>query len=427
MSVGALQLFQVMRFSVLIIVGMFLVKAGYDLEQIGAYELFFFVANVVSFFWTMGLTNGLVSYYPSLEEARKKSLIFNLFLTLIVLGCIAGLFLYLLRGPLSVGLDTSVWLDGIGLIIAYMVLSAPGNLVETVYLLKGEPKKIKRYGFFIFGLQLCMMLLAITLKCSIQILLLLMLAWAAVKFLWMCMEVVKARYFKIDLKLAITFILFSLPLMFHILLGNGMEYVDGFLVNSFFDESAFAQFRYGARELPLVTVLIGAISTALIPIAVNDMDRALQDVKTRIKKMMNILFPVSICLMLISPIVFPLIYSEDYQISARIFNVYLLVISSRILMPQVVLFARHENVILMSSAFIELIVNVLLSLLLLQHFGIVGIAWATVIAYLVNKLILLAFAWKKHGIYPTQYLNIKLYSLWFSILLITYYISTFYH
>lgn len=232
--------------------------------------------------------------------------------------------------------------------------------------------------------------------------------------------------FRLDFKLQWIFLLFAFPLIVHMLVGNGMEYVDGFIINHFFDQATFAQFRYGARELPLVAVLVGSVSTALIPDAVNSMDDALKKVKTKITQLGNFLFPISISLMLLSSTIFPIIYSEDFAISAQIFNIYLLIITSRILMPQVVIFARHNNLILVISAIVELVVNVALSLVLLQYFGILGIAWATVIAFMVNKTILIVFAYTKHGIPLGKYLNIRHYFLWIFLLCISYLIAHYF-
>ncbi|WP_235298267.1 MATE family efflux transporter [Portibacter marinus] len=426
-NVSALQFFHTMRFGTLILIGIILVKSGFEPSEIGLYELFFFISNVVSFFWVMGLNNGLMSYYPKLSREKQKSLLFNLGLLLVSLALIASTALLLfepliarLAGSNSGDIQYMHW------IIAYMVLSAPGNFTEYYLLLKNKPVRILRYGLILFGLQIVLIGYGVHNGYTILGLLQLMVLWAAIKFIWFWVIALRYGRPSLDFKLQMVFLSFSFPLIFHMLLGNGMEYVDGFLVTYFFDSEVFAQFRYGARELPLLTVLVGAISTALIPIAVNDMSGALSQVKKKITRLSNFIFPISVVLMLTSTFLFSFFYSESYKLSARIFNVYLLVISSRILMPQVIVFSRHHNMILMLSAGVELLVNFIFSLLFLRYFGIIGIAWATVLAYLINKIILMVFAWRKYKIQPGVYLNIKVYGGWLLLLVSSYYISTFY-
>lgn len=422
-----MQLYQIMRFTVLIFIGVILVKSGYSKEEIGGYELFFFLANIISFFWAMGLKNALISYYPSLDEDHQKSFFFNIGIIFIGLSLLAGSILYLMEDYFAYWINGTGNLKHIDKIIYYLILIGPAGLVEYFYLLKDRSVWIIKYGLIIFLLQLVLISGGIILKLDISALLWLMVWWAGFRFLWFVLLIIRDGGLVLDLYLIRSVMVFSAPLILHMLLGNGMEYVDGFLVNYFFDEGTFAQFRYGARELPITTLLVGALSTAIIPSAVRDLASSMEEVKIKIRRLMNFLFPVSLVFMLISPIVFPLIYSEEFAISARLFNIYLLILSSRIWMPQIVLFAKHDNGILVFSAFIELIVNIILSLILLRYYGILGIAWATVIAFLVNKLLLAFFAWKRHGVGVGAYLNLKGYFIWLLILSIGYYITTYYH
>ncbi|MEL6987164.1 MAG: polysaccharide biosynthesis C-terminal domain-containing protein [Bacteroidota bacterium] len=229
---------------------------------------------------------------------------------------------------------------------------------------------------------------------------------------------------KVDFQLQRLFLVFAIPLMLHMFLGMGMEYIDGFLVTSQFeDPSLFAKFRYGARELPLATVLVGALTSAMIPEAVGKIKETLIEIKTRTKRLSHFLFPISMLLMLISPILFPIFYSEEFKLSAYIFNVYLLILSSRILLPQVIIFGKQHNYILVWSALIELAVNISLSILFIQYFGILGIAYATVIAYMINKLIMVIYNYLKFNISPNAYIHFPTYVLYNILLFICFFIS----
>jgi O-antigen/teichoic acid export membrane protein len=408
-----------------------LAKLGYNTTDIGIYELFFFIANVLSFFWTMGLKNGLISYYPALEEAKKSKFFFNLLILLLTFGLIAGLGLYLLEIPIAKILNNGSVnnrheIQYLGLIILYLIFSGPGNFTEYYYLLKGKNKAIVKYGVVIFAIQLLLIIPAVVFKSEIIHLLQLMVVWAAIKLIWNLYIIFRNEKIALDFGLQRLFLIFSIPLILHMLLGNGMEFVDGFIVNYYFDESIFAKFRFGARELPLVSLLAGALSTAMIPEAVKDLPATLAKIKISTSRLMNSLFPLTIVLILISPFLFPLVYNQEFALSARIFNIYLLVISSRLLMPQVIIFAKHENRFLLFAAAIEFIINISLSLILLEFMGITGIVWATVVAYLVNKLMLYARIRSKYQVLLKDFLETRRYFFWLFIMVISYYISTLY-
>lgn len=426
-NVSALQSFQMMRFSALILIGIILVKLGYSTEEIGFYELFFFLANLLSFFWSMGLKNALVSYFPKLIPIDQKKLLFNLALILLVLGYLGASFLYLFEDYIAYLLNGGNDIPNLKILMLYLVLAPSSAFVVFIYLLLEENKNIIRYGMVIYSAQILIISYATFNKFSVESILALVTMWMGIQFIWFCKLILKKGILVLDFNLIKVFLVFSLPLILHMLLGNGMDYMDGFLVNYFFDESTFAQFKYGARELPFTTILVGALSTAMIPVAVNNLNYALEDMTKKLTNLVNILFPISIVLILISPFIFPIVFSEDFKISARIFNVYLLVISSRVLMPQVVLFSQHKNNFLLISAVLEMLINVSLSIILLNYMGILGIAWATVIAYMCNKIILILFVNVKFNIPISRYLNVKLYLIWLFLLMISYYISTLYH
>jgi len=196
----------------------------------------------------------------------------------------------------------------------------------------------------------------------------------------------------------------------HMLIGGGMEYVDGFIVTSHFEDTGmFAIFRYGAKELPLVTILTAALTATLIPLAVENQQLAIAKIKAEVHQLSRWLFPLTVILMLLSPYLFRLVYTDKFAESAQVFNVYLLIISSRLLLPQVIIYAQQHNFVLVWSAIIEVLVNLGLSLYLVQTHGLAGIAFATVIAYLLNKIILIGYVHFKFQIPLTDYLPVKSY------------------
>jgi O-antigen/teichoic acid export membrane protein len=109
--------------------------------------------------------------------------------------------------------------------------------------------------------------------------------------------------------------------------------------------------------------------------------------------------------------------------SAAIFNIYLLLIISRVFFPQTILLARNENKIILMASVLEIIVNVTCSLILLHFYGIIGIAYGTQIAFFFEKIFLGAYLSLKKKIFLPQYLSIKIWMA-YSIVLVTAYFFT---
>ena len=87
------------------------------------------------------------------------------------------------------------------------------------------------------------------------------------------------------------------------------------------EEGAYAIYKYGARELPLIISFIASISTAALPVIVKNQEEGLALLKSKTIRLAHFLFPISIILVFISKYLFELAYDEAYLEAAVIFNI----------------------------------------------------------------------------------------------------------
>ena len=410
----AFQAYQVMRFLSVIAGGIVLVQLDYSDIAVGRFEWFIFGVHALSFFWAMGLKNALLSYYPGLQPPDRRKLFGGLFLGLLlvsillaVLASVTGWFHY--GNPL--------------LFAAFFVFSVPGALSEQFLIIKEKSAELLHLGLWLHGLYLMAIIIGAWWYGSLFSVFVALTLWAFIRFCYTIKLMHRSVDWHLDMKVLKPFFGFALPLVLYILLGSGMDVIDGLIVEHFFEAEEFAKYRYGAKELPITALLIGALATATIPLAVENMDIAISELKQRLNGFMNWMFPLSIGLMLASPYLYSIFYSESYIVSSQIFNIYLLILVSRVLTPQVILYALKENKVLMWISAIELLTNLLLSLWLMSYFGIVGIAYATVIAYSLEKVLLWAYLKSYKAIPLSKYINVWKYIGW-SVLLIASYLFT---
>ena len=429
LNLNGLQIFQLIRFSTTLLIGILLVKVfQLSTADIAVYEILLFLGNFFSFFWLSATVKSLLSEYGNAKQSFQ--LLVNLSLLLLIMGLFFGGILYFFEQPIIQSLTQYRHLENVGLIALYIIFTAPSTLIEYIYLLQKKEQQIVNYGSIIYTLQLISIVLPLTLGFSLTGIFTALLIWSIFKFIWLIfllLNIYKAKggSYLVSWQLQKKILLLIFPLSLHMLIGGGMEYIDGFIVAGYFtDTSQFAIFRYGARELPLVTILTSALTATLIPLAVENKLAVQSKVKEEVGKLTKWLYPVTFLLMLLSPYLFPLVYSNDFAESASVFNIYLLIISSRILLPQVFIYAAQQNYILVLSAIIEVITNLSLSLILVNHYGLAGIAIATVIAYLLNKILLMIYVHTKLNLPPSKYLNINKYFQYNLLLLAVFYVST---
>lgn len=306
----------------------------------------------------------------------------------------------------------------------YLLVNTPTILTEHSYILFEDSRRLVQYALLVFFLPIFVILIALSIEMSVASVAVGFLIIATVKFLYLLLFPVRLySRIGVNIDLIKPYLIFSIPLILHSLLGNGVEFIDGYLVQRFFPVETFAIYRYGARELPFVVLFVGSVMTALLPKAVSHLPETLLAAKIETTKLMHLLYPISIVLVLISPIIFPLVYDEYFKESAYLFNIYALIITSRILIPQLVLFGKHQNVSLATITLVELIINVSLSLILMKFWGVRGIAAASVIAFFAAKLMIMTFNYIKYKIVPSAYIDVRYYSIYNVILFISFYIS----
>jgi O-antigen/teichoic acid export membrane protein len=211
----------------------------------------------------------------------------------------------------------------------------------------------------------------------------------------------------------------SLPLVGYALIGGFSQAFDGWLVNWTFqgDESQFATWRYGARELPFSLALVAGLSSGLLPGISTRLEETLAETRRRSLRLQHFLFPLATILMLTSRWWFPWVFSEAFVESVPVFNLFLLIIISRLVMSRTIMTGLKENGFVLGVSIVELGLNVGLSFLFVSRMGLLGIALGTVLAYTFEKIAHAARLYRKYGIRPGQYIDLGWLAFYSSILL----------
>jgi len=231
-----------------------------------------------------------------------------------------------------------------------------------------------------------------------------------------------------EFKLSMPFILNNLyvgyPIMFSALLSGSTQYVDSLVATIAFDAKDFAIFRYGCKELPFVVMMTSGLHNALIPAfsVKKNIPDILAEIKKRSLRQMHFLFPLTMLVMIFSQVLFRLLFNPEFDKSAGVFMIYQLMIISRVVFPQTILIGLKKTHILMWAAFIQITLNIPLSLLLvygygfIPNYGVNGIALASGLIHILEKFILMWYNYRKLGISPKTYTPMTWY-LFYSVLI----------
>lgn len=392
--------------------------------------MFMFIASLLSFFWVTGIIQSLLPLYNrnrsfrrlGENESEKSPEFFNAFILLLLFSLVFFATGHLVKNNFSVyGMSGNV--PYLNLLLLYLLLSSPVCLIEYIYLLRGKSYRILQYGIYTFVPQLALILVPVLSGkgyiWSIYGLLLVSVA----RWIWLIILLRRYAEWKISPRFMREHMKLGLPLIITALISGSAQYIDGVIVSSHFDDPRmFAIFRYGAKEFPLVLLLANGLSNAMLPnfATRNKMKDALADIKRRSRNLMHALFPVSILMLFTARWLYPRVFTPDFLRSADIFMVYLMLVIPRLIFPQTIIIGRKRTRVTLFAAIFELALNIPLSLWLVQDYGAVGVALATFIVYMLEKILLAAYLWSRMKIKPGEYIPLITYSLYTAAIVIVF-------
>jgi O-antigen/teichoic acid export membrane protein len=411
-TISAFQFYQLVRYATLILTGVVFTKTAITQTEIGQYETFVFIAGAVSYFWLIGLQKALLPL--AAQEKNTKSHFFSSFLILQLFSIVAAIFLFLLQPVFSKLLLNGKDIPEIWLLLAFIIFGVPANLIEYSYLIKNQKFAIVIYGVVSFSVQIAMVTLPAVLGYGISMVLKGLIFSTVLRYIWLIIILVRNGEINYSHSFVKEHLKLGGPLILATFLSGSAQYVDGFIVTSYFDEETFAIFRYGARELPLAMLLANALSNAMLPDFANieQLTQNLQKLKGSVSRLMHFLFPLTALLLVITHPVFPVIFNPKFAESATIFNIYLMIIISRLLLPQTVLNGLQISKPIMIAALLELTINVVLSFVFVRFYGIAGVAFATFTAYLFEKIYLSVELKRRLNVRLSDYIPVNVYVLY---------------
>ncbi|MFN7116524.1 MAG: lipopolysaccharide biosynthesis protein [Saprospiraceae bacterium] len=424
----SLQVFHLLRQGAMIGTSVLLAKSRLTVADIGAYELLMYLAYTLSFWWVTGLAQGILTKYPRLAAIEQKQLIFNGYLLFL---SISTLLFVLLWGFPNTALQ---WLTGqteirfFDILLIFALLNFPTFLLENYLLLQNKSQQIIIYGSIAAILQPIVVIIPVWLGLDFQWSIIGLVVLAAFKHSWLFVNVWQNGSWQLNIPLLKNIIYLSLPLVAYSLLGGFNVAFDNWLVNFHYngDPVQFAIFRYGAQELPLTLALTNALGTALLPDIAKNLSESLSAIKTKSLRLFHLLFPLTIVIILTDRWLFPILFNPNFIASVPIFNVYLLILISRLVFARSVLVGLQANRQVLVISVIELIINALLSFWLVQYWGMVGIAVGTLIAYSVEKILLCAYLYVRFGVPMGAYTDIKWFVIYNTLLISAFFITFLY-
>ena len=404
---------------VAVLLAIFLTKV-LSLREIGEVELIFFYGYLFFYFWTQGFSQEALRSVGGKNSSESD--IFQFYLVLI--SC--GLVILLISVFSSLPLFQEVNITSLRYFFGFLCLM---SILEVLPLVFYKNEKFKLY----IGIT--------SVTYGSYLLIFAGLFWyfgfSDEVFKWifiyglivhgiLFLYVKKHFVFKFSLISFRSKFKSGVPFSLYALLGAFAMIFDAWLIQYHYqDAELFAVYRYGARELPLLGMLIFSTSNSIIPSISSDLLKGVNLIRKETTRLIKLYLPIVCLLMLISPFVFPLIFTPDFKQSSIIFNTYILIMISRLMFSHTILLGKGDHRTLLNVSLLELVINVLLSILFMQYWGVLGIVYATVIAFIFEKLIYTIIVKKRYNQSFAKYTNTKWFFIFSMASILSYMLSIF--
>lgn len=386
-SSRAFQFFQVLRQIAIIVIAIVLARSQLSQAAIGNYEMLFFLLFVLSFFWLSGVFQALLTQYGKLAQQVQQKLLFQLFCFFTAMSLAVVCLLIFGQQWVVPFFTQQTDLDHYALFIVFLFLSLPTQLIEHIYLLQQKTNALLIFAIFSTFGQIAAVVVPLWLGYDFRWSFIGLITFAALKYIWLLQVLLQSATWNIEFAHLGRLLQIAFPLILYAVLGGAVQVVDAYLVNFHYegDPAQFAIFRYGARELPLTLAVAAAFSSSWLPKLSQQNTYQFDHFLKQTIQLYHLLFPLAIVAALSSRYLFPLVLDEAFLPSYLVFNIYLLILPSRLLFPHTLLIALSRNRLILYVSIAELVVNISISFLLLESYGMIGIAIGTVVAYLFEK------------------------------------------
>ncbi|MFN4079978.1 MAG: lipopolysaccharide biosynthesis protein [Saprospiraceae bacterium] len=409
----SMQAYQLMRVGSAIGVSVLLAKSGLSAGDIGRYEALLYVGSTLSVFVVNGLLQAISPLYARLDEAERPAFLFQVFaLFCAFAAALYGVWMVGERWitPALTGVERLPYFRLYGL---YLLLHLPVYPIEYVFLLRQRHGALLLWGATGFGLYAIAVFVPAYAGYGLAGSIGALVALGALRLVWAAWVVLRdARPHLPPFDHWAAYLRFAYPLSLNMLAGSAVLLFDLWLVAQHYrDERIFAVYRYGARELPLALALATALGAALIPLLSERLDEGMAELKRRGRRLMLVAFAFAMFLMPWTDTLFRAVFNPEFEESAPVFRICLLLTASRVLLPNAVVLAIGRPRWIFGVGLLELGVKVALGLVLIRIAGLQGVAWSMVVAFFVEKAGLIWLLEKRARVRTGDWLDIRLYLL----------------
>lgn len=368
----------------------------FSVADYGIYRQVQLVYNTLLPLFVLGLPQSVNYFLPQFtEEKKRKEFVMQTYNILLGIGVLFFLLMFF-GGDILSGISKSKEVSGYLRIFAfYPLFTLPTVFYQNLFVVTNKVRLSAVLSAALSLVNLSAILLTVLAKGQVALLLILVNVAALVQFLVVSYHTLKycgGWWLRIDKWSLLEQFKYCIPLGIAMLVGALTRQTDKWLISIYFTPEEYAIYSNGAYELPFLPIIATSVSAVLMPELVRYFRDGKWEEMLRVwhnscEKVGVIFFGVMAFLLFFTPEAIAFLFSDKYASSGQVFQIYLLILPTRITTFGMVLQAMGKSRKVLSVSVYTLIVNLILSLFTVRLFGFLGPTIATVtLFYLMGIL-----------------------------------------
>ncbi len=366
-------------------------------DELGTYNQVWLIYGMISPILLHGIATSIAYFVPRLSEEERKGFVAQTFLYLLVSSFVFAAAIYLSAPALSRYFHNPELSPLFGIFMWYPILALPISFMSGLFIVLDMTKKAAITDVLYYASTPVAILIPLFLGRDLATAFIsnnlaqLVVFCGGVAYLWWMYRRIKLIWRKDLVRRQFTY---SIPVGLSYVLSTISRQLGGTVVSLFYPVGQFAVYSVGAFEMPLVRVLSASMNSVLLPrfVTLHKMGRVEEMLRIwhrSILKLGLIIMPIFVYLFLIAPQLVILLYTAKYAESAILVRIYLCLYPIRVAQYSLLLYVTGDTRSVLYGSALYLSVNVVLTLALVQVFGLPGPALADVSATIAMALFLL--------------------------------------
>ena len=352
----------------------------FDLRDYGTYRQVLLAYAFLAPLLILGLPQGLYFFLPGEERAPRRVLCENLALLFAAGALFSGLLLLGAGSLAAKGFHNPALASALVVFAAYPLFAVPLQAFGPCLMARDRPRQVAAFNVASRLFLLAAVLAAVWVWRTVSAALIATVVATACSFLvalWLMLAACPGHAWRPRASGLRAQLKFGIPLGIAGMLGILTLKLGQVIVSAVCSPEQFAVYANGAFEIPLIAVITGSIIAVITPdlarcVKGGEHGPAIALWRRAMVKSSTLLLPMMVFLMVWAPDVIVLLFSAKYAASVVPFRILLLAIPLRATSFGAMFLAANRNQLVLYRSLVDLAVAAVLSVVLVQAFGILG-------------------------------------------------------